>query len=133
MPRRLRAHNGTEGTAMKDLNRIKGALYGVAVGDALGAPLEFLTAEQISQQHGRVAEMIGGGWLDVEPGEITDDTQMTLMVAQGITEQPADPVPAVGGAIYGMAEKLPKGCGWHLPKQHSICNWRRSGNGAKMA
>ena len=29
---------------MKD--RIRGALYGVAVGDALGAPLEFMEAEK---------------------------------------------------------------------------------------
>lgn len=96
---------------MKDLNRIKGALYGVAVGDALGAPLEFLTAEQISQQHGMVVEMIGGGWLDVEPGEITDDTQMTLMVAQGITERPTDPVTAVGVRFMEWLKSYPKDVG----------------------
>jgi ADP-ribosyl-[dinitrogen reductase] hydrolase len=31
--------------------------------------------------------MIGGGWLNVEPGEVTDDTQMTLAVAEGIVSQ----------------------------------------------
>ena len=47
-------------------NTIKGALYGVAVGDALGAPLEFMSAEQIERRHGLVTDMIGGGWLNVE-------------------------------------------------------------------
>ena len=32
------------------LLKIKGALYGVALGDALGAPLEFMTEEQIRSQ-----------------------------------------------------------------------------------
>lgn len=68
----------------KKLNIIKGTLYGVAVGDALGAPVEFMGAESIEQQHGRVTEMIGGGWLNVRPGEVTDDTQMTLCVARGV-------------------------------------------------
>lgn len=71
----------------KIINRYEGALLGVAVGDALGAPLEFMSAEQIKQTHaGDVTEMIGGGWLSVEPGEVTDDTQMTLAVAEGIAE-----------------------------------------------
>ena len=31
----------------KQLDRIRGALYGVAVGDALGGPLEFMSDQQI--------------------------------------------------------------------------------------
>lgn len=46
-------------------NKIAGALCGVAVGDALGGPLEFMTAEQIAEQYGLVTEMIGGGWLSL--------------------------------------------------------------------
>ena len=77
----------TEKSRAETINRYEGALLGVAVGDALGAPLEFMTAEQIRQKHaGEVTEMIGGGWLSVEPGEVTDDTQMTLAVAEGIAE-----------------------------------------------
>ena len=50
--------------------RIRGALYGVAVGDALGAPLEFMTSEEILAKYGApVREMVGGGWLSVVPGE----------------------------------------------------------------
>jgi ADP-ribosyl-[dinitrogen reductase] hydrolase len=65
-------------------DRVAGAMYGVAVGDALGGPLEFMTAEEIKEKHGLVTEMIGGGWLNLEPGETTDDTAMTLAVAEGI-------------------------------------------------
>lgn len=77
-------------------DRIKGALYGVAIGDALGGPLEFMSAEEIQRKHGRVTEMIGGGWLDLDPGETTDDTAMTLAVAEGILEKPDIPYQAIG-------------------------------------
>jgi hypothetical protein len=33
-------------------NRAKGAMYGVAIGDALGAPLEFMDALEIKDVHG---------------------------------------------------------------------------------
>ncbi len=70
-------------------NRAKGAMYGVAVGDALGAPLEFMTEGEILKKHGPkpVREMIGGGWLNLEPGMTTDDTDMTLAVAEGIMKR----------------------------------------------
>lgn len=68
-------------------DRIAGAMYGVAVGDALGGPLEFMTQKEIYEKHGWVNGMIGGGWLDLVPGETTDDTAMTLAVAEGIMSQ----------------------------------------------
>ena len=61
-------------TNEKQLDRIRGALYGVAVGDALGGPLEFMSDWQICNTYGRVTDMIGGGWLNLKPGEVTDDT-----------------------------------------------------------
>ena len=97
---------------MKDLRiRIAGALYGVAIGDALGAPLEFMSKEEISRKHGRVTEMIGGGWLNVEPGEITDDTQMTLAVAEGIIENPDDPIKGIGARFIEWVKSNPKDIG----------------------
>lgn len=97
---------------MKDLrNRIAGALYGVAIGDALGAPLEFMSRDEIARKHGRVTEMIGGGWLGVEPGEITDDTQMTLAVADGIVKEPDNPIPAIGESFILWMLSNPKDIG----------------------
>ena len=95
----------------KIYNRIRGALYGVAVGDALGGPLEFMSAGAIQKQHGRVTEMIGGGWLDLDPGEVTDDTQMTMAVARGIAADPEDPIPAIGKNFIAWYESAPKDVG----------------------
>ena len=66
------------------LARSRAVLLGGAVGDALGAPLEFMTAGEIATRYGRLEEMVGGGWLRLKPGQVTDDTEMTLCVARGI-------------------------------------------------
>lgn len=92
-------------------DKIKGALYGVAIGDALGGPLEFMSAEEIQKEHGRVTEMIGGGWLDLYPGETTDDTAMTLAVAGGILEMPELPYQAIGRRFIDWYKSGPKDIG----------------------
>jgi ADP-ribosyl-[dinitrogen reductase] hydrolase len=72
--------------SLDDLSaRSRAVLLGGAVGDALGAPLEFMTSGEIRAKHGRLAEMTGGGWLRLKPGQVTDDTEMTLCVARGLT------------------------------------------------
>ncbi|MCZ2826669.1 MULTISPECIES: ADP-ribosylglycohydrolase family protein [unclassified Modestobacter] len=73
-------------------HRVAGALIGSAVGDALGAPFEFGPAGQFSARfltdaRGVATEMCGGGSLDREPGEFTDDTQMALLVAASLVER----------------------------------------------
>lgn len=67
------------------LVRSRAVLLGVAVGDALGAPLEFMTSGEIATKYGRLTEMVGGGWLRLKPGQVTDDTEMTLCVARALT------------------------------------------------
>ena len=67
--------------------KIMGALYGFAIGDAMGATTEFMTAEGIKKQYGQVTDIIGGGWLAIKPGEVTDDTQMMLCVARGMMDR----------------------------------------------
>jgi ADP-ribosyl-[dinitrogen reductase] hydrolase len=65
-------------------------LLGLACGDALGGPIEFMSREDIAAQYpGGLREFIGGGWLSLEPGEITDDTQMTLALANSLAEHPS--------------------------------------------
>ncbi len=63
--------------------RFLGCLLGGAVGDALGAPVEFMKREEILRRFGpqgitRYASAYGG------LGTITDDTQMTLFTAEGL-------------------------------------------------
>lgn len=69
-------------------NRIKGALYGFAIGDAMGATTEFMSESEIARVHGKVTDIIGGGWLGIKAGRITDDTQMTLCVCEAIKRFP---------------------------------------------
>jgi len=73
-------------TAADELaNRSRAVFLGVAVGDALGAPVEFMTTGEIAARYGRLNEMVGGGWLRLKPGQVTDDTEMTLCLARGIS------------------------------------------------
>ncbi|MBO6258452.1 MAG: ADP-ribosylglycohydrolase family protein [Succinivibrio sp.] len=95
----------------KLFDKIRGALYGVAVGDALGGPLEFMSKEEIIKSYGEVREIIGGGWLSLKPGETTDDTAMTLAVARGIATQPDDPLYAVGKNFIDWFNSEPKDIG----------------------
>ena len=64
-------------------NRFIGCLLGCAVGDALGAPIEFMAYHEIVRRFGP------SGVSDYLPaygglGRITDDTQMTLFTADGV-------------------------------------------------
>lgn len=61
-------------------SRRRGVLLGLAVGDAVGATYEFCHPDEVP---GGPLEMAGGGWLGLEPGEITDDTELTLAVLEG--------------------------------------------------
>lgn len=67
-----------------NINQYKGALVGLAIGDALGATVEFMKPAEIKAQYGELRDIIGGGWLKLKPGEVTDDTQMTLCVARSL-------------------------------------------------
>jgi ADP-ribosyl-[dinitrogen reductase] hydrolase len=64
--------------------RALGAFLGLAVGDALGATVEFMTRGEIAAIHGEHNRMIGGGWLKLAPGQVTDDTEMALALARSL-------------------------------------------------
>jgi ADP-ribosyl-[dinitrogen reductase] hydrolase len=90
---------------------IRGGIFGLAVGDALGGPVEFLSAEEIKKQYGYLTKMVGGGWLDLRPGETTDDTAMMACVARGLIECPLDPVDAIGRYFMAWYQSKPKDIG----------------------
>jgi ADP-ribosyl-[dinitrogen reductase] hydrolase len=64
------------------LNRYKGCLLGLAVGDALGTTLEFRPPGTFEP----IDDMIGGGPFNLKPGEWTDDTSMALCLAENLIE-----------------------------------------------
>ena len=80
----------------KKINKILGAMFGMAVGDALGVPVEFQSAESIHEQYGVLDEMVGGGSWGQPAGTVSDDTEMGLAVAEGIIDNPNDPVHDIG-------------------------------------
>ncbi len=68
-------------------DRYHGVLLGLACGDALGGPVEFKSRDEVAELHpGGLRDFVGGGWLSLDPGEITDDTQMTLAIARSLAE-----------------------------------------------
>src|ERR687885_2678004 len=68
---------------MELIERYRGCLLGLAVGDALGAPLEFRRPGSFTP----IDDMVGGGSYDVMPGQWTDDTSMALCLADSLIEQ----------------------------------------------
>ena len=78
-------------------SRVRAMIYGVALGDALGAPVEKLPAAAIEARYGRV-ESLETRWhkMDLPPGQrnnrvrgdgiVTDDTLMTLALCDVYAE-----------------------------------------------
>ncbi|MEU5914012.1 ADP-ribosylglycohydrolase family protein [Micromonospora sp. NPDC047527] len=65
--------------------RASGSLFGLAYGDALGKPTEFLTVAEIEHRYGPA----GPRELTGEPALVTDDTQMALAVGWALHESPS--------------------------------------------
>ena len=58
-------------TSISLRDRYAGTLLGLACGDALGGPLEFLKRDEIAARFpAGVTEFIGGGWLELDPGRL---------------------------------------------------------------
>lgn len=106
----------------------KGALVGLAIGDALGATTEFMTKEEVKDRYGYLKDIIGGGWLNLKAGEITDDTEMTLCVANGIIQNFEYPIDKIGEEFIKWFKSKPKDVG--ISTAHSIRgyngNWLRT-------
>jgi ADP-ribosyl-[dinitrogen reductase] hydrolase len=90
-----------------------GALIGSAIGDALGAPLEFTNPRS---QDRWVTEMEGGGYLGWRRGEVTDDTIM----AKAISEVYLSDHYHLQNAV------IPKWIQWANTNPKDIGNWTRA-------
>lgn len=64
------------------LSRFRGALLGLACGDAVGTTVEFKRRGTFEL----VTDMLGGGPFGLAPGEWTDDTSMALCLATSLVE-----------------------------------------------
>ena len=70
---------------MELVDRYRGALVGLAVGDALGTTLEFKAPGSFNP----ITDMVGGGPFGLEAGQWTDDTSMALCLAESLVDRQA--------------------------------------------
>lgn len=68
------------------MNRARGAMLGLAVGDALGTTVEFKPRGSFTP----LTDMVGGGPFRLQPGQWTDDTSMALCLAASLVEHGFD-------------------------------------------
>ncbi len=64
-------------------NKIKSALFGVAVGDALGVPFEFNSRDKMRENP--ATDMVGFGTYNLPPGTWSDDSSLTFCLAEALT------------------------------------------------
>jgi ADP-ribosyl-[dinitrogen reductase] hydrolase len=79
--------------------RYRGALLGLAAGDALGTTLEFKPPGTFAP----LADMIGGGQFHLKSGEWTDDTSMALCLAESLIERNG----------FDAKDQMDRYCSWY--------------------
>jgi ADP-ribosylglycohydrolase len=70
----------------RTLDRGFGAVLGALVGDAAGAYLEFIGHQPSADEVEGAMQMPGGGCWKVAPGQVTDDGELMLCLAQALFE-----------------------------------------------
>jgi len=95
---------------MLTLDSAMGMFIGLAVGDALGAPLEFLPSREPDEY---VTKYMNGGYHDMKKGEWTDDTAMALGMAQSFIDNEGEFHPSDimnnWSRWYNAGEFIPRG------------------------
>lgn len=72
--------------SLEKINRARGCLLGLAIGDAIGTTVEFRARDSFPSMH----DMVGGGPFQLKPGEWTDDTSMALCLGASLLENGFD-------------------------------------------
>lgn len=89
------------------VDKARAAFMGVALGDALGATTEFMTPREIKVQFGVHDQIIGKGWLYLKPGQVTDDTEMSLWMGRAIRNSGGWDLSAIADAFAGWMKSRP--------------------------
>jgi ADP-ribosyl-[dinitrogen reductase] hydrolase len=92
-------------------DRARAAFIGMAAGDALGATVEFMNSTEIAAKYGTFKDIVGGGWLHLKPGQVTDDTEMALCIARAIVKSQGWSLEAVAGNFAAWLKSRPVDCG----------------------
>ncbi|MBU1702691.1 MAG: ADP-ribosylglycohydrolase family protein [Candidatus Eisenbacteria bacterium] len=115
-------------------DRFVGSLLGLATGDALGRPLEGLSAEEIQQYYGRVTHFVEGPPHKNDrrylPGLHSDDTQQALVIAETLLESGRADPDIIGRKFLSLARGprvLPLGAhrGYGRSFEFTVDTWKR--------
>lgn len=86
-------------TLITEQDRYRGALLGLACGDAVGTTVEFRARGTFIP----LIDMVGGGPFDLQPGQWTDDTSMALCLAHSLLSQHG----------YDPVDQMNRYCDWY--------------------
>ncbi|MBF0275114.1 MAG: ADP-ribosyl-[dinitrogen reductase] hydrolase [Nitrospinae bacterium] len=122
--------------------RALASYLGFAVGDAFGATTEFMLPNEVKTQIGIHRNIVGGGWLHLKPGRVTDDTEMCLALGDALLEKKGLDMNCVGDHfLKWMASKpvdigstVRSGLRRYLVKKKTVAEPSEysAGNGAAM-
>jgi ADP-ribosyl-[dinitrogen reductase] hydrolase len=102
------------------------AYLGLALGDALGSTVEFMTPREIAAQYGVHDTLRGGGWLHLKAGAVTDDTTMSLALGHSILTQGKVDALAVAIALDDWMRSKPIDIGNTV--RRNLLHFRKTGN-----
>lgn len=109
-------------------NRIKGCLFGQAIGDALGLGSEFMPRNEVTANYPDgltdytqiVRDFHRGRW---HKGDWTDDTDMMLCIAHAIIQTGKTDIPTIAYNFKKWFEGEPMGIGRHTYNVLSMCDY----------
>ena len=118
-----------------DVDRYRGALLGIAIGDALGRPVEHKSPRDIRERHGEIRDFVSS------IGSISDDTQLTRFAAHALLEgrekhpiyfadtlaSELESIRSPGNATRRSIRRLRNGMSWWRSGE-----WSAAGNGVAM-
>lgn len=105
--------------------RATAAYLGLAIGDALGASVEFLTPNEIRHQFGQHRDIVGGGWLRLKAGQVTDDTTMSLALGNAILAVGQIEAASIANAFDAWMRAKPVDIGNTI--RRNLITYRRTG------
>jgi len=132
---------------VSNINLIKGMLFGIAIGDALGVPVEFKNREYLKKYP--VKKMIGYGTHNQKPGTFSDDSSLSFILVETLISSydlnllgknivrwydegywtPNKEVCDIGNTTLKAIENLKKGIEPNISGEN---NERDNGNGSLM-
>lgn len=124
---------------LRHVNRLRSAIYGIAIGDALGLPVQFLPRDSYPE----VTEMIKGSELPWPAGTWSDDTSLTLATVDSLLTCEGVDIPDMRARFEDWLENgtyTPDGQVFDqgfttvhaLTQGHGCTNEQSNGNGSLM-